>query len=67
MSFEFKQVYSKKYLTVILGILVGIAALVFGASQIFVGCVDEKEYGEPYVKGPTSPPNIPPPTSLPPQ
>lgn len=74
MGFEFKKVYSGKYLAGILSLLIGIAAVVFGVSQAFVSCdTPENEMaesyvgpGEPFTEGPTSPPYVEPPTSPPP-
>lgn len=60
----------KKYSVIILSILVGIAAVVFGVSQIFVGCDSVTKVspvgGEPYSVGPTTAPYVTPPTSQPP-
>ena len=68
-------VYSKKYLTLILGILVGISAVVFAVSQILVG-LDTPDAqvqgtavpsGAPSIGiGPTHPPYVTPPTVPPP-
>lgn len=62
----------KKYSVMILSILVAIAAIVFGASQVFVGC-DSVEVdsvspvgGEPSSVGPTTAPYVTPPTTQPP-
>jgi hypothetical protein len=71
----FKEVYSKKYLAVIASVLVGIAAVIFAVSQLFVGADTpdaenaesvESPYGEPYTTLPTSEPYVEPPTAPPP-
>lgn len=63
-------VYSKKYLAWILAVLVGIAAVVFGASQWFVSQDTpervESVVGEPVTGMPTSAPYVDPPESPPP-
>ena len=60
----------KKYSIIILSILVAIAAIVFGFSQVFVACdtVEESDVvgGEPYSVGPTTAPYVTPPTTQPP-
>lgn len=60
----------KKYSIIILSILVAIAAIVFGVSQVFVGCDSAKGVspvgGEPSSVGPTTAPYVTPPTSQPP-
>jgi len=64
----------KKYSVIILSILVAIAAVVLGVSQVFVGCdsVTEPDAasdvvgGEPYSVGPTTAPYVTPPTTQPP-
>ena len=60
----------KKYSIIILSILVAIAAIVFGISQVFVGCDSVTEIspvgGEPYSVGPTTAPYVTPPTTQPP-
>lgn len=58
----------KKYSVIILSILVAIAAVVFGISQVFVGCdsVEVPVGGEPSSVGPTTAPYVTPPTTQPP-
>ena len=60
----------KKYSILILSILVGIAAVVFAASQFFVSCSMQDGTGvtdeDPYTTFPTTPPYVDPPTSPPP-
>jgi len=53
---------SKKYLTIILSVLLLIAATVLAVSQIFID--DTK--GVPFSVGPTTPPYVTPPTTPPP-
>ncbi|HPU94691.1 MAG TPA: hypothetical protein PK398_00770 [Candidatus Gracilibacteria bacterium] len=54
---------SKKYLTIILSILLLIAAAVLAVSQIFIG---QDSKGVPFSVGPTTPPYVTPPTTPPP-
>lgn len=56
---------SKKYVTIIISVLLLIAAAVLAVSQIFVGG-DIGSKGIPYSIGPSSPPHVTPPTTPPP-
>lgn len=53
----------KKYLTIILSVLLLIAAAVLAMSQLFI---DSGSKGVPYSVGPTTPPYVTPPTTPPP-
>jgi hypothetical protein len=59
------MITSKKYLSIVASILIGIAVIVFALSQFFISG-DKDEIGTPYMKGPTSLPYVTPPTTPPP-
>ncbi|MBT3865263.1 hypothetical protein HOE67_05340 [Candidatus Peregrinibacteria bacterium] len=64
-------VYSKKYIAWVLGVLVSIAALIFGASQLLISHdepdLESVSYGAPSVGvGPSGPPSVGAPTFPPP-
>jgi len=66
--------FTKKYIATILGILAGVAAVVFGISQMFIShdlpTIEELNLEDPQEPnaygGPSHPPSVTPPTTPPP-